>query len=44
LLKAIDGIIASANAKEREAKTDHMVAVARRLLKREWVRLKSELT
>lgn len=42
LLKAIDEIIAS-KVGEREAKSDRMVQIARRLLKREWVRLKSEL-
>ena len=43
LLNLIDEIIASENTKTREAKTDRMIATAHRLLKREWVRLKSEL-
>jgi hypothetical protein len=44
LLKAIDEISASTSVGERLSNTDHMVSIARRLLKREWVRLKSELT
>lgn len=42
LTGAIDAIIACKD-EEREAKSDQMIQIARQLLKREWVRLKSEL-
>jgi hypothetical protein len=44
LLGKMDAVLASASADAREENSAAMLTVARRLLKREWVRLKSELT
>jgi hypothetical protein len=43
LLAKIDEITASASTSERETKSVQMLSAARRLLKREWVRIKDEL-
>lgn len=43
LLKRIDDVAASDSMADRAAKEDQMLTVARRLLKREWVRIKEEL-
>jgi hypothetical protein len=43
LLKTIDEIEDSPTAEQREAKSSDMLTLARRLLKREWVRIKVEL-
>lgn len=44
LLAKMDAVVASESADARDEKSADMLAVARRLLKREWVRIKSELT
>ena len=41
--KRIDDVAASERAADRTAKEDELLTVARRLLKREWVRIKEEL-
>jgi hypothetical protein len=43
LMKSIDDVASSQTAVEREAKSAEMLGIARRLLKREWVRIKEEL-
>ncbi|RWN59378.1 hypothetical protein [Mesorhizobium sp.] len=43
LLDATDGVIRAATPEERTAKSAELVKVARRLLKREWVRIKTDL-
>jgi hypothetical protein len=43
LLKTIDEIVDSPTTQDREAKSTEMLALARRLLKKEWVRIKIEL-
>jgi hypothetical protein len=44
LLSLMDAIAASATVAEREAKADEMIQAARKLLKKEWARLKGELS
>jgi hypothetical protein len=43
LLAGMDAITAGATAQAREKAATEMLSVARRLLKREWVRIKEEL-
>jgi hypothetical protein len=43
LLKCIDEIVESKSIAEADPRSVQMVTVARRLLKREWVRIKDEL-
>jgi hypothetical protein len=43
LLNVLDEIAATGTAGDRDAKSSEMLTVARRLLKREWVRIKDEL-
>jgi hypothetical protein len=43
LLAKMDEIVASTTLTGREERSAEMLAVARQLLKREWVRIKSEL-
>jgi hypothetical protein len=43
LLNILDEIAATGTAGDRDAKSSEMLTVARRLLKREWVRIKDEL-
>jgi len=43
LIDAMDKVVGAKTAIERAAKTDEATIVARRLLKREWTRLKTEL-
>jgi len=43
LLAEMDAVLASNTAHARDAKSADMLTVARRLLKREWVRIKNEL-
>jgi hypothetical protein len=43
LLEKMDAIVASVTAEARNEKSAEMLIVARRLLKREWVRIKGEL-
>lgn len=44
LLSKLDEVERATADSERRARSDQMVSVARGLLKREWVRLKTELT
>lgn len=44
LLEKMDAIIASASSEGRNERSAEMLAIARRLLKREWVRIKGELS
>jgi hypothetical protein len=44
LLGKMDAVVASASVDARDESSAAMLTVARRLLKREWVRIKSELT
>jgi hypothetical protein len=43
LLKKIDEIVDSPTPEQRDQNSDEMLALARRLLKKEWVRIKVEL-
>jgi hypothetical protein len=43
LLAKMDAVLARNSAEERDKEATEMLAVARRLLKREWVRIKDEL-
>ncbi len=43
LLSKIDAILTRSSVEARDQEADEMLAVARRLLKREWVRIKDEL-
>lgn len=43
LLEKMDAVVASVTAESRNEKSAEMLVVARRLLKREWVRIKGEL-
>jgi hypothetical protein len=44
LLVKMDAVVSSTTAETRDEKSADMLTVARRLLKREWVRIKSELS
>jgi hypothetical protein len=44
LLAKMDAVVASPNSQARNEQSAEMLAIARRLLKREWVRIKGELS